>query len=248
MKKKTKVIIPVLLIAVLVAAAAFTFSNNRVFSKGIIYIDGKTVYFLDKNNSPIIPGAQNGLSKKQLDKLSSGDEVLMLHNGIAESYPAQTGAFLFIKTGRNEDIPEEAINGLGLLKDEIAERFQPDENPTGDNFLTHQGNGVDDPVYATCGNTVTKVFLKDGKYYSFMYDDSVFLHNLIGNLKYSEEDNEKDYEIIIQLEDGVDYEVNLSEGWIRATAPSTLYNREKTGICTLTDAQIQAIQKRSQEH
>ncbi|MCH5198973.1 MAG: hypothetical protein J1E34_08715 [Oscillospiraceae bacterium] len=229
MKKKIKLIIPLFLLTIIILPAILILSGNRAFSKGIVYIDRGAVYFLDKNNSPILPIMQNKISQNQFNKLSSGDEIILLHDGINESYPGQTGAYFIIKTGSENTVPEEAINEILSLK--------PDEkvySPTGRNETDKE------PVYATCGNTLTTI-IKDGKEYSFMYDNSVYLFNLLGNLRYEDDYITETPEFTVRLEDKVDYYVNLTEGWVCTTEPSELFGRDKTGVCTLTDAQIQYI-------
>jgi hypothetical protein len=78
---------------------------------------------IDENNSPIVMSNQ---SKKDLfTDLSSGDEILVLHDGIQESYPASTGAYYCIKLndGKPEHIPTsliESLSEMGWLKKEIS--------------------------------------------------------------------------------------------------------------------------------
>lgn len=49
--------------------------------------------------------------------LSTGDRLLVLHGGIQETFPAQTAAYLFLRTGSGsiQNIPQSVIDGLTEL-------------------------------------------------------------------------------------------------------------------------------------
>lgn len=92
---------------------------------------------------------------------------------------------------------------------------------------------VEDPISGYCGNTVTTIY-KDGKEYSFMYEDSVTLTDILINLAY---DPGKvcrcaaEYTVDTEFGDG--YELNLTEGFARCEA----------GQAELTAEQVEAIQE-----
>ncbi|MBE6139343.1 MAG: DUF3221 domain-containing protein [Firmicutes bacterium] len=70
---------------------------------------------LVRGNSPIVLSSQhNGDMFYDLD---IGDKILVIHTGIAESYPAQTGAKAIFKIGNGSsaDIPQKVIKELNEL-------------------------------------------------------------------------------------------------------------------------------------
>gem|GEM_PF-2100485 len=254
MKKKLLIIIPAVLVVAITAAAVIVFSGNRSFTEGVIFESANgNKYFIDSSNCPIVMYPRTKSAERQIEKLSDGDGVLLLHDGIDESYPAQTGAYYIIDLKKKVDkaftdeMPE-ALNGISYTPDvEISDYEEDIITPTGydhniNPIINNSDNLVDDPVFVSCGNTVTRI-KADGEEYSFMYADSCLVHDLIGNLRYEEEQCDGIPELIITLEDGVDYFVNLSEGRVWVNEPSQMFSREKTGRCTLTDTQTKTLQK-----
>ena len=80
---------------------------------------------------------------------------------------------------------------------------------------------VDDPVSGYCGNTQTTLYI-DGEAYTFMYDESVTLTDILINLDY---DPNKvcrcATEYTVDTEFGKDYGINLSEGYARCEKGQT---------------------------
>ena len=79
---------------------------------------------LIRENSPIT--MHNRTDLDLVSNLDVGDKILVVHTGIAESYPAQTGVYAVfkIKDGTTEDIPQDVINALiklGWLESEEIE-------------------------------------------------------------------------------------------------------------------------------
>jgi hypothetical protein len=59
--------------------------------------------------------------------------------------------------------------------------------------------------YATCGNTETTIYLEDGRKYSFIGGDSVYLTNLLISLDYSEQelsDDTPQYKVDTEFQTG----------------------------------------------
>lgn len=77
--------------------------------------DNGSVMLID-GNSPIVLSVKNPDSA-MLKNLSTGDKILVVHDGIAESYPAQTRAHLVIKlgSGTEADVPADVISQLTEL-------------------------------------------------------------------------------------------------------------------------------------
>ena len=65
--------------------------------------------------SPIVLSTQG--SAGMLDGLSTGDEILVVHDGIQESYPAQTGAYFVLRLGGGtvDDLPAQVLDSLREL-------------------------------------------------------------------------------------------------------------------------------------
>ena len=157
--------------------------------------------------------------------LQSGDLLLLAHDGVNETYPAQTGAYSWerLEEGALEDIPEETLASLESLgwdfgRDAHAPAAEPQT--------------VEDPVTGYCGNTVTEVAL-DGETYSFWGNDSVTLTDIVINLAYDPEAICKCLpEFTVDTEFGDGYGVNLTENYVRC----------KAGQASLTAEQTEAIQ------
>lgn len=155
--------------------------------------------------------------------LNSGDRIQITHDGIAETYPAQTGAYTckLLEEGTLDDIPEETLTALEELGWDLGRHaHQPAVEP-----LT-----VEDPVSGYCGNTVTKVTV-DGEEYSFWGSDSVTLTDILINLVYDPEVCRCAVEYTVDTEFSDGYGVNLTESFARCAG----------GQASLTEAQTETI-------
>lgn len=89
------------------------------------YLEGKDGQpLLILNNSPIEMSNRTG--RNLFDGLDTGDEILVIHDGIAESYPGQTCTYIVFKLrdGSSTDIPKTVIDPLielGWLEVAVAE-------------------------------------------------------------------------------------------------------------------------------
>ena len=153
----------------------------------------------------------------------SGDRIRVTHDGINETYPAQTGAYAWerLEEGTPEDIPEETLAALEDLGWNFGrEIHEPAAEP----------QTVKDPVTGYCGNTVTEVTL-DGETYSFGGGDSVTLTDIVINLAYDPEAVCSCLpEFLVDTEFGDGYSVNLTEYYVRCQegqAPLTAEQAEK---------------------
>ncbi|MBQ7639056.1 MAG: hypothetical protein IJS90_09165 [Clostridia bacterium] len=251
MKKKVLIIIPVVLIVAAAVLAALTFGGNRSFSEGVIFISANgTKYFIDENNCPISMSEQNGIVKKQIEKLYDGQGVLLLHDGIEESYPAKTGAYFIIDLRKTVDklYSDEMLNILNgvPVDDDNASADGENLTPTGydpenDPVLTSSTNMVSSPVYGIGTNKEATISI-DARFYTDSFYTSMFLHDFLGNLDYSEELLNGQPELTVTLSDGVDYYVNLTEGWVETPTASEVFKREKPGRCKLTELQITTLE------
>ena len=116
---KRKIIITVAVICAVfllgISLGAVLLNSSLGISTGHILISDNGTYFLIKGNSPVRLSdySENGV----LPELKTGDKVLVLHDGIAESYPASTLCRFCIKTGSDSfsDIPEDVISSMTEL-------------------------------------------------------------------------------------------------------------------------------------
>lgn len=152
--------------------------------------------------------------------LNSGDRIQITHDGIAESYPAQTGAYTckLLERGTLEDIPEETLASLEELGWDLGRHVhRPADEP----------QIVEAPVSGYCGNTVTKVTV-DGEEHSFWGDDSVTLTDILINLVYAPEVCRCAVEYTVDTEFGDGYGVNLTESFARCAAGQTSLTQAQT--------------------
>lgn len=147
---KKKIIITVAIICAVfvlgISAGTFLMNSSIGISTGHVLISENGACFLIKGNSPVRLSdySENGV----FPELKTGDRVLVIHDGIAESYPASTLCRFCIKTGDGSisDIPEEVISSMTQLGwlDENSEdnekeigfdaKFIRTENPHGENI------------------------------------------------------------------------------------------------------------------
>ena len=72
--------------------------------------DGQAL--LIRDNSPI--EMSNRTERELFDELDMGDMILVIHDGIAETYPGRTGVYAIFKlsNGTIDDIPKNVVNQL----------------------------------------------------------------------------------------------------------------------------------------
>ncbi len=129
MKKVLIKILCIILAVFLLITAVVVIGFGVITIKGYGVTEGRCMItamgsymLIDENNSPIV---MNNRSEKDLFAgLSSGDEILVIHDEIQESYPAGTGVYYCKKLsdGEPEDIPTSVIESLtemGWLKKEV---------------------------------------------------------------------------------------------------------------------------------
>ncbi len=117
---KKKLLIPVLIICAVfiigIIAGAFVISFSSVgISTGVCLVaDNGSVFLVDKN-SPVRLSDFSGTDR--LSGLETGDKLLVVHDGIAESYPASTGLIFYVRLagGKESEIPDMVISSLTEL-------------------------------------------------------------------------------------------------------------------------------------
>ncbi|MBQ3136299.1 MAG: hypothetical protein IJB74_02335 [Clostridia bacterium] len=124
MKKK-------LLVLAVITAVIFVLVSgtiNVMIDKGYGFSQGR--YLESKNGQPmlILDSSPIQLSDRKgkisFEKFDIGDEILVMHDGIEESYPGKTGVYAAFKLsdGTADDIPQEVIKSLvelGWLETEL---------------------------------------------------------------------------------------------------------------------------------
>lgn len=115
-----KWLIPTCIVAVLLllcAAALWYMSANTLsFSTGLCLAeDGGSYLVLLNDREPV--KMSNRTERDIFSSLTSGDKILLLHDGIQETYPGGTGAYLVIKLSDGElsDVPEDVLESLAEL-------------------------------------------------------------------------------------------------------------------------------------
>ena len=126
MKKLWLILTTIVLLCL--ALVWFAASRSLSFSSGY-YLEGEngTVFLIDGTSPIRLSNRTKG--GKWASSLTNGDRILVLHDGVAESYPAQTGAYGLWKlhSGSIEEIPVsvlDALMDLGWTFDGI-ERVDP---------------------------------------------------------------------------------------------------------------------------
>jgi len=120
MRIKKRILIPICIFLALVlligGGIVYMNANSLGLSTGRVLISSHGSCMLIRDNSPINMG--NPKNKSGLfNGLENGDEVLVLHNGINETYPGKTGAYAIfkLKDGDIDDIAADVLTSLTEL-------------------------------------------------------------------------------------------------------------------------------------
>ena len=100
---------------VLVCVISILFSKGYGVFAGLYLETGDGVAMLIDNNTPIVMSSNH--NGDMFSELSNGDKILVIHDGIAESYPAKTRAYYIMKLndGEIDDIPQNVVDELDKL-------------------------------------------------------------------------------------------------------------------------------------
>ena len=113
-KKLLLLLIPLFL---LIATILLLQGRSLGFSSGrCLMAENGSVLLVTEQGEPIV--LSNTREKAGLfDGLSNGDKILVLHDGVQETYPARTGAYALWKTAEGEpsDIPADTLRQLQEL-------------------------------------------------------------------------------------------------------------------------------------
>lgn len=118
MKKKFKILIPVLIISsillLLVAALIIIEANGLSVTSGRVLINKNGQYIITGDGICTVVMNDLTISENPFGKLTDGDKILIIHNDIAASYPGYTGVYFCMKIGNGEitDIDESTLKKL----------------------------------------------------------------------------------------------------------------------------------------
>ena len=116
MKHRKKWLIPVGVVGCLLLLCAaglwYMAANTLGFSVGRCLVADNGSYMLIEGNSPIVLNTRD--KRDIFTGLETGDKILVLHYGVEDSYPGQTGVKWVLKLGSGTltDIPEHVITKL----------------------------------------------------------------------------------------------------------------------------------------
>ena len=108
--KKLKYIIPIATFAILIVLISVLFIGNYSISTGRCIVADSGSYLIVMDNSPVVMSNRTN-NEGLLDNLQTGDEILIVHGAVAESYPGQTGTYFCIRLSKGDrsDVPEEIL-------------------------------------------------------------------------------------------------------------------------------------------
>ena len=116
MKKKILLIPSLCILLVLILGVLFMAKNSIGFSTGACIVADNDRYFILMGNSPVAMHQVSGKDRGFPD-LDTGDNIFVIHDGVAESYPGRTGVYFILKLsdGDINDIPADIITQLREL-------------------------------------------------------------------------------------------------------------------------------------
>ena len=117
---KKKILIPIAFLAAILILVAcilgFMIVRSLGFSTGRCIVTSSGSYLILMDNSPVSMSNSSGNADLFAD-LQTGDEILILHDGIQETYPGRTGVYFCKKLsyGTIADIPTDIIETLSPM-------------------------------------------------------------------------------------------------------------------------------------
>ncbi len=116
MKKKILLIALLSVVTVLILGIVFMAKTGMGFSTGVCIAANNGEYLMVIDNSPVSMHRVSG-KDRGFPELDTGDKIFVIHDGIAESYPGQTGIYFILKLsdGDIRDVPAGIIASLREL-------------------------------------------------------------------------------------------------------------------------------------
>lgn len=120
------VIVAVSIVVLLFAGIGILLAKGFGCSVGRYLVTESGADMLVVENSPVV--MSNRTNRELFDSLTIGDKILVIHDGIAETYPAKTGVYAVFKLGDGSaaDIPQTVIDELSELG-WLASGTQPED-------------------------------------------------------------------------------------------------------------------------
>ncbi len=115
MKKKVVVISIVILLVLLVGACIFMGRKSISFTTARCIVTDKGSYMFVDDGGPVC--MHDITESNMFEGLEMGDKIFVVHDGIAETYPAQTRVYYCIKLedGSMNDVPQKHVQELTEL-------------------------------------------------------------------------------------------------------------------------------------
>lgn len=130
--KKSRWLKPVCVVFAVILACAgalwYMAAHTLSFSTGRYLAAERGAHMLILDNSPIKLSSHT-LRDDPFAGLESGDRILVLHDGIQESYPGGTAAYAVFRLERGgiSDVPKDVLNELAELGWWVSADTQPAE-------------------------------------------------------------------------------------------------------------------------
>ena len=111
------VLIIVLTVAVVLLVIGAKKAVNYGFLEGRVLVADNGSYLIILNDHSPIKMSDHSANGGAFLDLQTGDKIRILHDGVRESYPGQTGVYhvRLLERGDTEDIPADVVNALRQL-------------------------------------------------------------------------------------------------------------------------------------
>ncbi len=112
---KRKWMICVALLALLLLVLGVMAAKNLSFRMGTCIKTENGGCLLLMEDSPVVLSGKTAFAR--FDEYRTGDRLLVLHDGILETYPGRTGVYLVIRLNKGDGtgVPQEIINILSEM-------------------------------------------------------------------------------------------------------------------------------------
>lgn len=199
----------VLCIVGLLASAGIMSAKGYGISVGRLYLFDTEFYLVDEGKAMIMSDQSN--DKKLFDGLNTGDLILVIHDGVDESYPARTGAHKVFRLskGNENNLPENLDIGVAKM-DGTADILNA--SPIGFNVQYIRTDGYREDVEYPIVKTIRSVqelkayYEANKNLYSLERRENPASDNTIGFLdacdKYNEAYFENQILVMVLLEEG----------------------------------------------
>ena len=102
------------IIALLMAAAAVTSMMGYGVSVGKLYFTESSTYLIDGTTSIIV--SDQSRKCNLFDGYANGDEIILVHDGVEETFPARTGGFMAFRISKGDGTYKPSDDLLGIVE------------------------------------------------------------------------------------------------------------------------------------